>query len=112
MVVIGLHAEFDALVVAGLFRCLNKVFWQQLSLIVEVVASTLFGVSAMSCRDRPKSDTHHVDEHLQWALPLLYELCCVMLFPLLLLVFAKVSLEGLLSPWAVDWIGNWCECGN
>lgn len=33
-----------------------------------------------------------------------------MLLPLLLLVLAKVSLESFLAPWAVDGIGDGCEC--
>lgn len=35
-----------------------------------------------------------------------------MLFPLLLLILAKVSFECLLTPWAVDRIGNGRECGD
>jgi hypothetical protein len=112
VVVIGLHAEVDALIIACLLCRLNKVLWQQLSLVVEVVAGTLLDVSNMSGHGRHTQDTHHIDEHLQRALPLLHELCCVVLFPLLLLVFTKVSLKGLLPPWAVDWVGNRCECGD
>lgn len=35
-----------------------------------------------------------------------------MLLPLLLLVLAKVSLESLLAPRAVDGVGDGCECGD
>jgi hypothetical protein len=64
VVVIGLHAEVDALVVAGLLRRLNEVLWQQLSLLVEVVAGTLIGVRNMPLPDIILQNTHHIDEHL------------------------------------------------
>lgn len=35
-----------------------------------------------------------------------------MLLPLLLLILAKVSLESLLTPRAVDWIGNGRKSGD
>lgn len=41
VVVVGLHAELDTLVVASLLGCLHKVFGQKLSLLVEVVSGTL-----------------------------------------------------------------------
>jgi hypothetical protein len=41
VVVVGLHAELDALVVAGLLGCVDEVLWEQLLLLVEVVASAL-----------------------------------------------------------------------
>jgi hypothetical protein len=112
VIVIWLHAELDALVVAGLLRCLHKVLREQLLLVVKVVSGTLIRVNYIPSQQSCPWNTHHIDEHLQRALPLLYELRCVVLLPLLLLVLTKVSLEGLLSPRAVDWVGNWCECGD
>jgi hypothetical protein len=45
VVIVGLHAEVDALVVTGLLGCLDEVLWQKLTLLIEVVASTLVVVS-------------------------------------------------------------------
>lgn len=41
VVIIGLHAELDALVVASLLGCFDKVLGQQLLLLIEVVAGAL-----------------------------------------------------------------------
>jgi hypothetical protein len=57
-------------------------------------------------------DTYNVDEHIQRTLPLLDELCGIVLCPLLLLIFAKVTREGFLAPVAVAGIGDGCECGD
>ena len=51
VVVVGLQAKLDALVVARLLSCLDEVLWQQLLLLVEVVASTLPIVSIAQCMD-------------------------------------------------------------
>lgn len=56
--------------------------------------------------------TYYIDEHFQWSFPLLDKLCGIVLFPLLLLILTEVALEGFLSPWAVDRVGNWGECRN
>jgi hypothetical protein len=45
VVVVGLHAQVDAFVIAGFLRCLHEVFGQELVLLVEVVASALASVS-------------------------------------------------------------------
>jgi hypothetical protein len=45
VVIVGLHAEVDALVVTGLLGCLDEVLWQQLTLLIEIVAGTLVVVS-------------------------------------------------------------------
>lgn len=57
-------------------------------------------------------DTYNVDEHIQGALPLLDELCGIVLCPLLLLIFAEVTREGLLAPVAVARVGDRCKCGD
>jgi hypothetical protein len=41
VVVVGLKAEGDAFVISGLLCGLDKVLWEQLLLLVEVVTSTL-----------------------------------------------------------------------
>jgi hypothetical protein len=58
------------------------------------------------------NDTYDVDEHIQRTLPFLDELCGIVLCPLFLLVFAKVTREGLLTPVAVAGVGDGCECGD
>jgi hypothetical protein len=57
-------------------------------------------------------DTYNVDEHIQRTLPLLDELCGIVLCPLFFLVFTKVAREGLLAPVAVAGVGDGCECGD
>jgi hypothetical protein len=58
------------------------------------------------------SSTHHIDEHLQRPFPLLDKLGRIVLLPLLLLVLAKVPLECLLSPRALDRVRDRSECGD
>jgi hypothetical protein len=41
VVVVGLHAELDALVVASFLSCLDEVLWKKLTLLVEVVTRAL-----------------------------------------------------------------------
>lgn len=54
---------------------------------------------------------YHVNENIQLrTVPFLDQLGGVVLLPLLLLVFAKVALERLLAPGAVDRVGDWGEC--
>jgi hypothetical protein len=53
--------------------------------------------------------TYHVNKHLEGPLPLLDKLGCVVLFPLALLVLAKVAFESLLAPGAVDGV---CDGGE
>jgi hypothetical protein len=57
-------------------------------------------------------DTYDVDEHIQRTLPLLDELCGIVLGPLFLLVFAKVARESLLAPVTIAGVGDGCECGD
>lgn len=57
-------------------------------------------------------DTYNVDEHVQRTLPLLDELCGIVLCPLLLLVFTEVAGEGFLTPVAVAGVGDGSECGD
>lgn len=56
------------------------------------------------------SGTYHVDQDIEvLAAPLLQQLGSVMLLPLFLLVVAKVALEGLLAPGAVDRVADGCK---
>jgi hypothetical protein len=41
MVVVGLHAELDALVITGFLGCLDKVLRKELALLVEIISSAL-----------------------------------------------------------------------
>ena len=82
-------------------------------MLVEVVAGALvLPPSANSRLLRPvfrliQVTTYNIDEHLDLALfPVLDQFRCVVRFPLLLLVLAEVTLECLLAPWAVDWVGD------
>ena len=110
VVVVGLHPKIDALVVSSFLRGFHEVFWEKLLLLVEVVTRALINVNAAKCEISVASrNTDHINEDLQRALPPLHKLRRVVLLPLLLLVFSKVSLERLLAPRAVDGIGNWGE---
>lgn len=51
-----------------------------------------------------KGGTYDVDENVQRSLPFLDKLRSVVFFPFLLVVFAKVSIECLLSPRTVAWV--------
>jgi hypothetical protein len=53
---------------------------------------------------------HHINQHVQRTLPLLQQLRRIMLFPLLLLILSKVALEGLLTPGAIDGVGDGRKC--
>lgn len=60
---------------------------------------------------KPRSRrTYHINEHIQWALPLLDELGRIVLLPLLLIV-SQISGECLLAPGAVDGVGDWRKGG-
>ena len=108
VVVVGLHPEIDALIIPSFLRGFNEIFWEKLLLLVEVVTRALIDVNAAKCDMGVASrNTDHVNEDLQRALPLLHELRRIVLLPLLLLVLPKVSLERLLAPRAVYWVGNW-----
>lgn len=111
VVIVGLKAECDAFVVPGLLGGLDKVLWEQLLLLVEVVASALLRVNTRPHRCI-SYQTHHINEHLQRTLPLLYKFSCIVLLPLFLLVLSKISLESFLAPWAVDRIGDRSKCGD
>ena len=76
-----------------LLGSLLQVLWQELALLVEVVA----------CPD--------VDEDVCVAGVVANQLCGVVFCPLLLLVVAEVSAECLLAPVAVGGVGDGCECG-
>lgn len=93
VVVVRLVADLQTLDARLLGRLL-EVLGQKLALLVEVVAGA------------------HVNEHIQRSLPLLHELRCVVLLPLLLLVLAEVAAKGLLAPWAVDGVGDGCKGGD
>lgn len=45
MIIIGLHPEFDAFVVPGFFRGFDEVFWEELTLLVEIISGTLSNVN-------------------------------------------------------------------
>ena len=109
VVVVRLQAELDALVVACLLCCLEEVLWQELLLLVEVVAGAL-NIVSMSWDSRVWN-TYNVDEDFKRPLPLLDKLCSIVLLPFLLVV-ADVTLECLLPPWCVDGVGNGCESRN
>ena len=47
VIIIWLHAEIDALVVAGFFCCLDKILGKQLLLFVEVVSCALSNFSLL-----------------------------------------------------------------
>jgi hypothetical protein len=55
--------------------------------------------------------TYDINQKIQGTLPLLDKLRRIMGLPLLLLIFAKVSSERLLTPRAVDRVGNWGKGG-
>jgi len=42
VIVIRLHSQLDAVSVASLLCCFNKILWQKLALLVKIVASTLY----------------------------------------------------------------------
>lgn len=50
--------------------------------------------------------TYHINENLQGSLPLLDQLRCIMLIPCCFLVVSKIAGESLLSPVAVDGVGD------
>jgi hypothetical protein len=41
VVIIRLISDIDSFLLSGLFRCSNEVFWQQLTILVEIVSGTL-----------------------------------------------------------------------
>ena len=47
VVIVGLHAKVDALVMTNSLGRLDEVFGQELALLVEVVSSTLFIISML-----------------------------------------------------------------
>lgn len=112
MVVVGLHAQSDTLVVPCFLRRLDEIFGEKLSLFVEIVASTLRTLVNFARTQWRHESTDHVNEHLKRSFPLLDELSRVVLLPLVLLVLPKVSFESLLSPRAIDWVGNRSERGH
>ena len=84
VVVVGLQAKLNALVVASLLSCVDKVLRQELLLLVEIVTSTLRFVSMF--QRKAGEDTYDINESLEWPLPLLDKLCGVVLLPILLVV--------------------------
>lgn len=60
-----------------------------------------------------RADTYHVDQNAEiLAAPFLEQLSGIVLLPLLLLVLAKVALECLLAPGAVDWVADRSKRGD
>lgn len=53
VVVVGLHAQVDTLVVTSLLSRLDQVLRKELTLLVEVVASALFAVSKIPSLKQP-----------------------------------------------------------
>jgi hypothetical protein len=94
VVVVRLEPNIQFLVHARFLCGRCKVLREQLFLRVEVVAGA------------------HIDQEIQRSLPFLNELRRVMLLPLLLVVLAKVPLECLLAPGAVDGVCDGRECGD
>jgi hypothetical protein len=72
VVVVGLHAKLNALVVASFLGCLDKVLRKELALLVKVVTGTL--TQLVIRIDTAAHDTHHIDKDLQRTLPLLDQL--------------------------------------
>jgi len=112
MIIVRLHAEVDTLIVTRLLSRLDEVLREKLTLLVEIVTSSLedyqFSPSFRFEFDRSLCRiAYHIDEHLQRSFPLLHKLCRVMLLPLLLLVLAEIAFERFLTPWAVDRICDW-----
>ena len=90
-----LESDREILVVTCLLRRCFKVLWQQLLLFIKVVASP------------------DIDQGWKVALVVLDQFRCVVLFAFRLpLIFAKVTLECLLAPWCLEWVGDGCECGD
>ena len=115
VVIVGLHAQVDALVVARLLGRSDEVLWQQLLLLVEVVAGTLdrrWLDKLQYSGTKGAGSTHHINQQLQRALPLLHQLGGIVLPPLGLVLLTEVALEGLLPPGAVDGVGNGREGGS
>lgn len=105
VVIVWLEAKVDALVVASCLCSYDKVLGKKLFLLVEVVSGAL---NAFSKESSPSNIwcTYHIDEDFQWPLPFLNQFSGIMLFPLLLLILTKVSIESFLTPRAVDGIGD------
>jgi hypothetical protein len=110
VVVVWLHAEVDSFVVSGLLGSLDQVLGQELLLFVKVISGALHNVNILK-RYSQLGDTDNVDEHLQWAFPLLHKLRSIILLPLFL-ILSEVSLECLFAPGAVDRVSDGCECGD
>ena len=102
VVIVRLVADIQALDACIPGRSL-KVLGQELTLLVEVVASAL----EIVIRDHfdPKAKrylTYDINQNVQGTSgPLLNQLSGIVLLPLVLLVITEVALEGLLSPRAV-----------
>ena len=62
------------------------------------------------CQWTQNAETHHVNQDVQIAFPVLDQLCCIVFLALLFpLIFAKVALEGLFSPRCLQRIRNWSK---
>lgn len=80
--------HINSLLHTHLFCSSFKDLWQQLSIFIEVVSRT------------------NINQGLKWTLPLLQQFCGVVFGPFGLVLGAKVTREGLLTPGAVTWICN------
>ena len=94
-----------------------EVLGKKLALLVEVVSGALYTQSSVyisqsnlkgeNRRGKGKGNTYNINQNIQPAtLPLLQQFRSIMLLPLLLLIFPKVSRKGLLSPRAVNRVGD------
>ena len=109
VVVVGLHAEIDTAVVTRFLGGCDEVLRKKLTLLVEVVSSTLKW-SARSIELFVRQ-THDINQKIQRTFPLLDQLRSIVGFPLLLLILSEVSRECFLAPLAVDGVGNRGEGG-
>ena len=73
VIVVRLHAELNALVVTSRLGGFDKIFGEELALLVEIVSSAL-GCLVTRPQVCGAIYTHHIDEHLQWSFPLLHQL--------------------------------------
>lgn len=116
MVVVGLVADFDAFH-ALLRRRLFKVLGEELALLVEIVAGSLFVINSCPIRIciqdpvwRERGGTYNINQRIQRTRPFLDKFRGIVLLPFGLLILPEVPAECLLAPLAVNRVGDGCEC--
>lgn len=98
-------------IVASITGGLQKVFWKELALLVEVVTSALFQIGPGSVTRSPgcaeQNSTHVVDQDMHWLTTKLRdELSSIVLFLRFLSTAVQVPAERLLAPRTVDRVGD------